>query len=180
MTSGPQETDSKEIRIVDYDPSWPAKFEEHAENIRVALGHMALQVEHIGSTSVPGLAAKPKIDMLVVVPDSANEDAYVPLLETAGYALHLREPHWHEHRFFKPAQEDVNVHVVSRGSTEIGRWLVFRDRLRSSADDRRRYEQTKRELARRKWPNTDAYAAAKSEVIEEIIASPRPSSSRSN
>ena len=178
--SGPKETDSKEIRIVDYDPSWPAKFEEHAENIRVALRDMALQIEHIGSTSVPGLAARPKIDILVVVPDSADEDAYVALMETAGYELRLREPDWHEHRFFGPPHKDVNVHVVSRGSTEIRRWLVFRDRLRRNADDRRRYEQTKRELARRKWPDTNAYAAAKSEVIEEIIASPRPSIPRSN
>ena len=100
-------------------------------------------------------------------------------METAGYALRLREPDWHEHRLFGPPQKDVNVHVVSRGSTEIERWLVFRDRLRSNADDRRRYEQIKRELARRKWPDTDAYAAAKSEVIEEIIASPRASNPRS-
>ncbi len=99
MASGPQETDSKEIRIVDYDPSWPATFEEHAENIRVALADMALQIEHIGSTSVPGLAAKAKIDILVVVPDSADEGAYVAPMETAGYALRLREPDWSANLF---------------------------------------------------------------------------------
>ena len=170
LNAQPPGSGSKEIRLVEYDPSWPAKFEEHADNLRGALGDIALKIEHIGSTSVPGLAAKAKIDVLVVVPDSADEDAYVSLIESAGYTLRLREPHWHEHRFFQPPKKDVNIHVVSRGSTEIGRWLRFRDRLRSNADDRRRYEQIKRELARRKWPDTNAYAAAKGAVIEEIIA----------
>lgn len=162
--------EKRAIKIVDYDTEWPSKFETHRKMIAVALGHAALLIEHIGSTSVPGLAAKPIIDILVVVADSAAESAYLPQLEAAGYVLRVREPEWNEHRMFRTREEDVHVHVYSAGCPEIQRNLRFRDRLRQNIDDRRRYEQTKRELAVRNWPDMNAYADAKSEVIESIIA----------
>jgi GrpB-like predicted nucleotidyltransferase (UPF0157 family) len=134
------------INLVDYDARWPRKFQTHAANIAAALGAVALRIEHIGSTSVPGLAAKPIIDILVVVRDSTAESAYLPPLEKAGYVLRVREPEWHEHRMFRTPERDVHVHVYSAGCPEIQRNLTFRDRLRTNAKDRQRYEQTKREL----------------------------------
>jgi len=164
---------TKEIVLVEYDGTWPTRFREHAARIAEALGGRAVQIEHIGSTAVPGLAAKPTIDVLLVVTDSGDEATYVPDLEAAGYELRLREPEFHEHRMLNPRTGEANVHVVSAGCREIERWLVFRDRLRSSPSDRDLYERTKRELALRRWPNTDAYASAKSDIVERIIAAGR-------
>jgi GrpB-like predicted nucleotidyltransferase (UPF0157 family) len=176
MTDEPLETgliggvERREIRLAEYDPDWPKKFEKHAKVIDDALGPAALRVEHVGSTSVPGLAAKPIIDILVVVRDSADESAYLPRLEVAGYVLRVREPDWNEHRMLRTPEQDVHVHVYSAGCSEVGRVLTFRDRLRRNGDDRARYEQTKRELAAREWPDMNAYAEAKTEVVESIIA----------
>jgi GrpB-like predicted nucleotidyltransferase (UPF0157 family) len=165
--------EKREIKIVDYDTDWPKKFETHAHVIAGALGVSALRIEHIGSTSVPGLAAKPIIDILVVVPDSADEFAYLPRLEAAGYTLRVREPDWNEHRMFRTHEKDVHVHIYSAGCPEIERNLAFRDRLRRNVGDRCRYEQTKRELAAKEWSDMNAYAEAKTEVIESIIATER-------
>jgi len=158
------------IVLVDYDPEWPARFEREAERIRSALGDKALLLEHSGSTSVPGLAAKPIIDIVLAVRDSADEDAYVPALEAAGYVLRIREPDWYEHRVVKPPDLSANVHIFSEGCVEIDRMLAFRDRLRSNEDDRELYERTKRDLAQRTWTYTQDYADAKSSVVEEILA----------
>jgi len=162
--------EKREIRIVDYDPTWPAKFEIHQGIIGKALGDAALQIEHIGSTSVPGLAAKPIVDILVVVEDSADETTYLPQLDAVGYVLRVREPNWNEHRMFRTPEKDVHIHIYSPGCEEIQRNLTFRDRLRRNADDRNRYERTKRELATHGWSDMNAYAHAKTEVIEDIIA----------
>ena len=158
-----------EIQIVDYDTGWPKKFEVHARVIADALGSVALQIDHIGSTSIPGLAAKPIIDILVIVQNSADESAYMSRLEAAGYLLRVREPDWNEHRMFRTHEKDVHVHIYSVGCAEIQRVLTFRDHLRINIDDRRRYEQTKRELASREWSTMNEYAEAKTEVIESII-----------
>jgi GrpB-like predicted nucleotidyltransferase (UPF0157 family) len=162
--------EKREIKIVDYGADWPKKFEKHARVIADALGDSALRIEHIGSTSVPGLAAKPIIDILVVVSDSADESAYLPQLEAAGYVLRVREPEWNEHRMFRTPEKDVHIHLYSEGCPEIQRNLTFRERLRRNTEDRRRYEQTKRELAAKEWPDMNAYAEAKTEVIESILA----------
>lgn len=162
--------EKRAIRIVDYDAEWPMKFERHAAIISGALGSVALRIEHIGSTSVPELAAKPVIDILVVVADSGDEAAYLPNLEQVGYVLRVREPDWNEHRMFRTPDKDVHVHLYSAGCPEIERYLTFRDRLRQSADDRNRYERTKRSLAMNEWPDMNAYAAAKTTVIESILA----------
>src|SRR5690606_29898587 len=100
-------------------------FEREAKRIRSALGDRALRVEHVGSTSVPGLCAKPVIDILLVVPDSSDEASYVPALEAAGYKLRIREPEWFEHRLFKGPDTDINLHVFSEGASEIERMLCF-------------------------------------------------------
>jgi GrpB-like predicted nucleotidyltransferase (UPF0157 family) len=162
--------EKRQIEIHDYDTHWPEKFETHARIIAGALGDSALRIEHIGSTSVAGLAAKPIIDILVVVQESKEESAYLPQLEAAGYVLRVREPDWNEHRMFKTPEHDVHVHIYSAGCPEIQRNLIFRDRLRRNIDDRRCYEQTKRELAAKEWPDMNAYADAKTDVIESIIA----------
>ena len=161
------------IQIVDYDPAWPRLFEREAERIQAALGDRAVLIEHVGSTSVPGLAAKPRIDILLVVADSADELAYVPALETAGYVLRIREPDWHEHRMFNGPDTNVNLHIFSPGSPEINRMLLFRDWLCANASDRQLYERTKRELARKDWKHTQNYADAKTSVVEEILARAR-------
>lgn len=157
------------IQIVDYDPEWPRLFEREVERIQAVLGDRILLIEHVGSTSVPELAAKPKIDILLVVVSSADEPAYVPALEAAGYVLRIREPDWYEHRVFKGPDTDVNLHVFSAGCSEIDRMLLFRNWLRSNAADRQLYERTKRELARMNWKYTQNYADAKTEVVHEIL-----------
>jgi GrpB-like predicted nucleotidyltransferase (UPF0157 family) len=130
-------------------------------------------LEHAGSTSVPGLAAKPIIDMLLVVADSADEPAYVPAMESTGYVLRIREPEWHQHRLFKGPDTNINLHVFSYGCPEIDRMLMFRDWLRSNDADRELYERTKRELAKQTWKYVQNYADAKTSVVEEIIARAR-------
>jgi GrpB-like predicted nucleotidyltransferase (UPF0157 family) len=158
------------ISLVDYDPGWPALFEREERRIRALLGGKVLRLEHTGSTSVPGLAAKPIIDMTLVVPDSADEDAYVAPLEAAGYVLRIREPEWYEHRVLKGPDTNVNLHVFSPGSPEVDRMVGFRDWLRTHDDDRDLYARTKRELATREWQYVQNYADAKTAVVEEIIA----------
>lgn len=130
-------------------------------------------MEHVGSTSVQGLAAKPIIDILLLVSDPSDEDAYVPQLEAAGYLLHGREPGWHQHRLLRGTEPPANVHVFAIGSSEVERMLLFRDRLRAHPDERELYERTKRELAARQWGYVQDYADAKSQVVEEIIARAR-------
>ena len=158
------------IELVDYDPEWPRLFEREAERVRSALGSRVLQLEHAGSTSVPGLIAKPRIDMILVVADSADEPAYVAPLEAAGYLLRIREPDWFEHRLLRGPDTDVNLHVFSAGCPEIDRMLLFRDHLRTDAADRELYARAKRELAGREWRYVQNYADAKTAVVEEILA----------
>jgi len=158
------------IQIVDYDPHWPEMFAREADRIRSTLGNRALRIEHAGSTSVPGLAAKPTIDLLLVVADSADEAAYAPALQAAGYVLRTREPNWHEHRVFKGPDTNINLHVFSSGCLEIGRMLMFRDWLRANSADRDLYARTKLALAQKMWKYIQNYADAKTEVVEEILA----------
>jgi GrpB-like predicted nucleotidyltransferase (UPF0157 family) len=157
------------ILLVPYDAAWPQQFAREARRIQSALGARALQVEHVGSTSVPGLVAKPIIDILLVVASSADEPSYLPSLESAGYVLRIREPDWHQHRLLKGPEGNVNLHVFSSGSGEIVRMLTLRDRLRTSDADRQLYAQAKVRLAGRTWRFVQDYADAKSEVIEAIL-----------
>ncbi|MEZ5296546.1 MAG: GrpB family protein [Ilumatobacteraceae bacterium] len=152
--------------IADYDPVWPERFESHRRRIDETLGPTAQRIEHVGSTSVPGLAAKPIIDIQVSVTDPEHEASYVQALERAGYHLRVREV---GHRMLRTTERDVHVHVCASGSDWERRHLVFRDWLRHNAPDRRLYESTKRRLAERRWPTTDHYADAKTPVIDEIM-----------
>lgn len=170
VTIGPVEELNGPIQLAEYDEAWATQYAREEERVRGALGDRALRVEHTGSTSVPGLAAKPIIDMLLIVADSADEPSYVPDLEHEGYVLRIREPDWHEHRLMKRRGPDVNLHVHSDGDPEIDRIIAFRDRLRSDDAERQRYEDAKRELARRRWKFVQNYADAKSTIIEEIIS----------
>jgi GrpB-like predicted nucleotidyltransferase (UPF0157 family) len=169
----PRSPHNATIHLAEADPAWPQQFAQHAARISAVLGGHAAAVEHVGSTSVPGLAAKPIIDILLLVSDPADEDAYVPQLEAAGYLLHGREPGWHQHRLLRGTEPPANVHVFAIGSSEVERMLLFRDRLRAHPDERELYERAKRELAARRWGYVQDYADAKSQVIEEIIARAR-------
>jgi GrpB-like predicted nucleotidyltransferase (UPF0157 family) len=161
---------SGQIRMADYDVKWPELFLREADRIRSVLGPRALRVEHVGSTSVPGLAAKPTIDMLLAVEDSADENSYVAPLVAAGYVLRIREPNWHEHRMLKGPDTEIHLHVFSADCPEIDRMLCFRDWLRSNAADRDLYARTKTILAGKKWKYVQNYADAKTAVVEEILA----------
>ncbi|GGM91418.1 hypothetical protein GCM10011609_30830 [Lentzea pudingi] len=156
------------ITLEEYNPQWPWWYAVEEARIRAALGPVAVRVEHCGSTSVPGLAAKPLIDIVLVVPDAADEASYVPALVRAGYYLRLREPGWFEHRLLKGTVPNVNMHVFSPGCEEVDRMLAFRDRLRSHDADREAYERVKRELAVRTWERVQDYADAKTRVVRRI------------
>ena len=147
------------------DPAWEDRYREHRRRILEALKGAPVEVEHIGSTSVPGLAAKPIVDIVVVVEDiTAEEDHVVPLLR-AGYVLRVREP---GHRLVRTPSRDVHVHVYERGDPAVEEYLLLRDRLRADADDRALYEETKRALLESDWDDMNAYADAKSDVIAAI------------
>jgi GrpB-like predicted nucleotidyltransferase (UPF0157 family) len=158
------------VVLADYDPEWPALYDRERERVANALGAGALLIEHVGSTSVPGLAAKPIIDIVLVVADSSQEDTYVPALEAAGYILRIREPDWFEHRMFTREDVRVHLHTYSEGCEEVGRMVGFRDRLRSNHEDRDLYERTKSELAAKEWKYVQNYADAKSEVVRDILS----------
>ena len=168
-TVGDLATHDAPVVLAEPDPVWARLFEREAERIGRALGDRMLCIEHVGSTSVPGLAAKPIIDILLVVPASGDEPAYVPDLEAAGYTLRIREPEAQEHRMFKGPDTNVNLHVFSPDAPEVERMVAFRDRLRTDDQDRALYEQTKRELATRTWRYVQNYADAKTAIVEEIL-----------
>jgi GrpB-like predicted nucleotidyltransferase (UPF0157 family) len=158
------------IELAEYDPTWPLLYEREARRIREALGDRVVRLEHVGSTSVPGLAAKPRIDIMLAIPDTTDEAAYVPQLEARGYVLTLREPDWYQHRMFRGPDTDINLHVFSTGCIELDRMAGFRDWLRSQPDDLALYLARKRELAGQTWRWVQDYADAKSQVVAEIVA----------
>ncbi|VXB11517.1 GrpB family protein [Aeromicrobium sp. 9AM] len=158
------------IVLSPYDPAWAATYETLAAGIRTALGPVATAVEHVGSTSVPGLAAKPIIDINLLVVDSADESAYVPALEAIGYVLHVREPGWHEHRLLRLEEPRVNLHVFTDGSPEHDRMIMFRDRLRADPAALELYLTTKQRLAAQHWEHVQDYADEKSSVVEQILS----------
>jgi GrpB-like predicted nucleotidyltransferase (UPF0157 family) len=170
VTIGAPKRLSGGIELYDHDPAWCDAYRREAARVRGALGRRVGRLEHVGSTSVPGLPAKPIIDIVLEVPDSSHEHAYVADLEAAGYVLRIREPDWFEHRLFTVASQAVNLHVFSGGCPETDRMLRFRDRLRSHAPDRDLYAHTKRELASREWTYMQQYADAKTAVISSILA----------
>ncbi len=159
--------EKRDIVIVAHRPSWPARFAAERRRIVEALGSNARRVDHVGSTSVPGLAAKPIIDIDLSVPDPDDESAYLPALERVGYRLRVRQP---GHRMVRTVDLDVHVHICGEGSEWERRHLLFRDWLRFDDADRDAYAALKRELSRRDWPDMNAYAGAKGALIGEIMA----------
>jgi GrpB-like predicted nucleotidyltransferase (UPF0157 family) len=161
---------SQPIVIVDPDVAWPSWFKAEAARIVELLGETVIRIEHVGSTSVPGLPAKPIIDIDMQVADSAAEDTYVPPLARSEYRLVLREPWWNGHRMLVGPDGRFNLHVFPVGAPEPLRHLLFRDWLRSHPDDRELYASVKRELAESTAANPEAYNLAKNTVIDEIYA----------
>lgn len=166
----PPRLDSQ-IELSEPDPEWARDYERRAAVIMDALGGAVRMLRHVGSTSVPGLPAKPVLDMVLAVPDSADEAAYVPALESVGYTLAIREPGWYEHRLLRLAYRlpGVNLHVFTDGCPEMSRMLCFRDWLREHDEERDLYAATKRQLAARTWKYTQHYADAKTEVVDQIL-----------
>lgn len=157
------------VTIAGYDAEWPRRFERRAAELRAILGDRARLIEHIGSTSVPGLAAKPIVDIVVGIDDPEDEPAYLPALEAAGYTVRVREP---EHRCLRAGDPDesVNLHCYPPEHVEVRRYLALRDWLRANPADRELYAATKRELAEREWRDVNYYAEAKTPVITAILA----------
>jgi len=162
--------EQREIVIIDYDDTWASTAASMAQKIKDCVGPAALSVEHIGSTSVSGLAAKPVIDMLLVVDDIDDEESYIVPLESLGLRLRVREP---GHRMLRTAELDFHVHVLPTNTAEQIDYLDFRDWLRVSATDRALYESTKRTLAANSWSDMNHYADAKSAVIQQILTRAR-------
>ena len=163
-----------EVVLVAYDERWPAVYARQEERIREALGATAVAVHHMGSTSIPGMTAKPVVDVTLEVPDAADEASYVGPLVGAGYTFVLREPEWFEHRLFRDTSPRVNLHVFGRGNEEVTAVLAFRDHLRTDAADRDLYLRTKQQLAARQWERVQDYADAKSDVVRDILTRALP------
>lgn len=160
------------IVLSEYDPAWPVLFEREEARIRSLLGDRVVRIEHTGSTSVPGLAAKPIVDITMTVADVTDEAAWVPDLEAAGYrqVIREREPDWWDHAVLKGPDTNINLHVFSAGCVELERMVGFRDWLRTHDDDRELYESTKRSLVDGEWTYVQEYADQKTEVVAAITA----------
>jgi GrpB-like predicted nucleotidyltransferase (UPF0157 family) len=153
-----------------HDDRWADIYRDHRGRIRAALAAVDVEIEHIGSTSVLGLAAKPIIDIVVTVDDITAEEDYLDALLAEGYELRVREP---RHRLVRTPARDVHVHIYERDDPAVDEYLLLRDHLRSDADDRALYEETKRALLSRPWDDMNAYADAKTHVILAITSRAR-------
>jgi GrpB-like predicted nucleotidyltransferase (UPF0157 family) len=159
-----------ELTLHGYDDQWERIYLAHRSRILDALAPSQVEIEHIGSTSVPGLAAKPIIDIVVAVGDITAEEDYLAPLLAAGYKLRVREP---GHRLVRTPERDVHVHLYERDDPAVDDYLLLRDHLRSDADDRALYESTKRTLLSTQWDDMNDYADAKTDVILAIKARAR-------
>jgi GrpB-like predicted nucleotidyltransferase (UPF0157 family) len=160
------------IVIEDYDPAWPGRFTAASSRLKEdgVLGAQIIGIEHVGSTSVPGLPAKPVIDIDLLLADTSEEARYLPALAGLGYRLVLREPWWHGHRMLVSPAAGVNLHVWPQDAPEPIRHRLFRDWLRSHPDDRELYAAAKRSVARETVDEPGDYSLAKNEVIDDIYA----------
>jgi GrpB-like predicted nucleotidyltransferase (UPF0157 family) len=159
---------SRPVEVVPYDESWPAQYDSVAGRVSAALGDRVLVLEHVGSTSVRGLAAKPVIDVNLVVADSGDEPAYVPDLEAAGFVLRIREPEWEAHRMLALEDPKTNLHVFSPGSREPARTRMFRDWLRTHPDDRAAYATLKLVLGAQGFTEAMDYNNHKAALVYDI------------
>jgi GrpB-like predicted nucleotidyltransferase (UPF0157 family) len=159
-----------EVELHSYDERWASRYLDHRRRILDALNPADVEIEHIGSTSVPGLAAKPIIDIVVTVDDITAEEDYLDALLAAGYELRVREP---RHRLVRTPGRDVHIHLYERGDPAVDEYLLLREHLRSDPDDRALYESTKRALLATRWDDMNDYADAKTDVILAIKARAR-------
>ena len=166
------------IVLKPYDENWPVLFEREKQRISTILKDKALMIEHIGSTSVPGLIAKPIIDILLVVEDAGKEEDYVDDLVSDGYILRIKEPDFENHHMFLGPDTDVHLHVFSQGSKEIEKYLLLRNYLRAHQEARELYANTKKTLAKKKWKYVQNYADAKSDVVQQIMDAARKENSQ--
>ncbi|KAH8689896.1 grpb/dephospho-CoA kinase [Talaromyces proteolyticus] len=160
------------MEIVEPNPAWPQTFATLKALIVEALGATAIVVEHTGSTSVPGLPAKDVIDIDLIVPDPTDEAAYVARLEAAGFHFLLREPAWHQHRFFCRYEPLANLHVFGPDAVEPVRHRIFRDWLRSHPDDKELYAEIKRGAMRESSQSGEdmmQYTGRKDAVVRGIL-----------
>ncbi|HEX9915444.1 MAG TPA: GrpB family protein [Candidatus Bathyarchaeia archaeon] len=160
------------VVIVDYNPEWPRLFEEEKLRLRAALGSCAGSIEHMGSTSVPGLGAKPIIDIMVGVRDRAEADLFQRQLEPAGYLDVTPEPgetEWFYCLGRGTRELYYHVHLVVEGSRHWGRQLAFRDRLRADPGLAAEYDELKRRLADRHGEDRKGYTDAKTEFITRVL-----------
>ena len=167
----PGVTPATGIEIADPDPAWPRRYDDLASRIREVLGWRVLQLEHVGSTSVPGLPAKPIIDIDLTVADPDREQDYVPALETIGFLLSIREPWWYGHRALRSDELACNLHVFGFDSPEPVRHRIFRDWLRGNPEERDRYAAAKRQAASQanaEGEHVMQYNARKEQVLREI------------
>ena len=166
-------TEIRELEVVDHDEAWSAVYADHRDRLAAALRTADVDIHHIGSTSVPGLAAKPIVDIVVAVDDITAEEDYLVALIAAGYLLRVREP---GHRLVRTPARDVHVHIYEKGADAVERYLMLRDRLRADPGDRELYAQTKRALITRGFDDMNAYSDAKTDVIAAILARARAAS----
>jgi GrpB-like predicted nucleotidyltransferase (UPF0157 family) len=169
------------VRVVDYDPAWPGLAEAELRRIGRALGEMAVRLEHVGSTAVPGLAAKPIIDLQVCVDSIQPRKRYVGSLEKLGY-LFVPAPESPDFHFFaKPAARPRthHVHVCAAGSEHESRHIAVRDFLRAHPDEAARYAALKREVAARNPRDRLAYIDGKNEYVTALEARALGSARRS-
>ena len=160
-------TEKRHLEVVGYDDRWPEIFAEHQARLSAALRGVPVEIEHIGSTSVPGLPAKPIIDIVVAVDDITAEEDYLDAIVAAGYLLRVREP---GHRMARTPALDVHVHIYQKGDAAVTRYLLFRDRLRADGDDRALYARTKQALISQGFDDMNAYSDAKTDVITGIMS----------
>jgi GrpB-like predicted nucleotidyltransferase (UPF0157 family) len=157
------------VVLAEPDPAWADQFDVERRLIAGALAETAVELHHVGSTSVAGLPAKPTLDLVLVVSDPVDEPAYVPALESIGYQLRIREPDWYQHRLLRRPPAEIHLHVFGPACAEVERMLRFRDHLRAHPDDRDEYADEKRRLGARDWPTVQHYADAKTEIITRIL-----------
>jgi GrpB-like predicted nucleotidyltransferase (UPF0157 family) len=159
------------IEVTGPDPDWPRCYDDLASRIGKVLGWRVLQLDHVGSTSVQGLPAKPVIDIDLTVADPGREQDYVPALEAIGFRLVIREPWWYGHRALRADEPRCNLHVFGFDSPEPVRHRIFRDWLRGNPDERDRYAAAKRQAASEANAGGEhvmQYNARKQQVIREI------------
>ncbi|MBR8742555.1 GrpB family protein [Nocardiopsis sp. MG754419] len=158
------------VTIAAHDPKWPYLFRQEADRIRQTLGDRALSVEHVGSTAVPGMDAKPCIDIQVAVADPTDESAYLPSLAQLGYSVFIPVTDWDEHLLLKGSRVNVNLHVFAHGSEGLVRARLLRDYLTADAGARLRYAAVKHDLSAREWSRIHDYLDAKSGIVTELLA----------